>query len=121
MTLPVRISIEGNIGAGKSLLLERFATVSGVLTRAEPVERWRNYEGISIHLVCSDLILLFNLTFSGTNWLEKMYQDVHAHSFHFQSLVTHTMTEREVNVQAELLDKGKENVTHLVFERGFQR
>ncbi|XP_005093235.2 thymidine kinase 2, mitochondrial [Aplysia californica] len=49
------VCVEGNIGCGKTTLLEYFKTASGCEILAEPVEKWRNVKGF--------------------NALELMYQD----------------------------------------------
>jgi deoxynucleoside kinase len=42
---PFRVSVEGNIGAGKSTLIEYFNSFSGIETYREPIEWWRNVNG----------------------------------------------------------------------------
>ncbi|KAF5270185.1 hypothetical protein FQR65_LT05665 [Abscondita terminalis] len=42
---PFRVSIEGNIGAGKSTLIKYFSSFSGIETYPEPIEWWRNLDG----------------------------------------------------------------------------
>ncbi|KAF5287481.1 hypothetical protein FQA39_LY04109 [Lamprigera yunnana] len=42
---PFRVSIEGNIGAGKSTLIKYFSNFNGIETYTEPIEWWRNLDG----------------------------------------------------------------------------
>ncbi|KAK4873585.1 hypothetical protein RN001_012945 [Aquatica leii] len=42
---PFRVSIEGNIGAGKSTLIKYFSNFAGIETYPEPIEWWRNLDG----------------------------------------------------------------------------
>lgn len=86
---PFRVSIEGNIGAGKSTLIKYFAGMEGIETYAvykcsyvpiqpnilkfsfqEPIDWWRNVEG--------------------HNLLDLMYSDIHQWLKVFQSYVQFT-------------------------------
>ncbi|KAF7265807.1 deoxynucleoside kinase-like isoform X2 [Rhynchophorus ferrugineus] len=67
---PFRVSIEGNIGAGKSTLIKYFQGMDGLETYAEPLEWWRNVDG--------------------HNLLELMYTDIHEWLKVFQSYVQFT-------------------------------
>lgn len=42
---PFRVSIEGNIGAGKSTLIKYFSHFAGIETYPEPIGWWRNLDG----------------------------------------------------------------------------
>jgi deoxyadenosine/deoxycytidine kinase len=68
------ISIDGNIGSGKSTLLEflkkEFADNENIMFLREPVDIW---ESITDE--------------SGTNILEKFYEDQTKYSFSFQGIV----------------------------------
>ncbi|KAL3272675.1 hypothetical protein HHI36_014139 [Cryptolaemus montrouzieri] len=58
---PLRISIEGNIGAGKSTCIQYFSKLENVEAYAEPIEAWRNVDGEN----------LFELHFKDMNkWVE---------------------------------------------------
>ncbi|XP_033116605.1 thymidine kinase 2, mitochondrial-like [Anneissia japonica] len=71
---PIVIAIEGNIGSGKTRMLEFFEKhVPEVETLMEPVHKWRN--------------------FNGHNLLGMMYNDPERWSFTFQSYVQLTMAE----------------------------
>ncbi|CAH0564023.1 unnamed protein product [Brassicogethes aeneus] len=45
---PFRVSIEGNIGAGKSTLIKYFEGFEGIETNAEPIDWWRNLDGYNL-------------------------------------------------------------------------
>lgn len=42
---PFRVSVEGNIGAGKSTLIKYFSHLPGIETYPEPINWWRNLDG----------------------------------------------------------------------------
>ncbi|CAH1100662.1 unnamed protein product [Psylliodes chrysocephalus] len=67
---PFRVSIEGNIGAGKSTLIKYFQNMSGIETYLEPLEWWRNL--------------------NGHNLLDLMYSDIHEWLRVFQNYVQFT-------------------------------
>ncbi|XP_050311528.1 deoxynucleoside kinase-like [Anthonomus grandis grandis] len=67
---PFRVSIEGNIGAGKSTLIRYFQGMEGIETYAEPIDWWRNVDG--------------------HNLLELLYTDIHQWLKVFQSYVQFT-------------------------------
>jgi deoxyadenosine/deoxycytidine kinase len=73
MTRPFTVLVEGNIGAGKSLFLNRFKNIPHVQILQEPVEKWRNV--------------------NGNNLLHLMYQDPCRWSLAFQTYVQLTMLE----------------------------
>ncbi|XP_045476470.1 deoxynucleoside kinase-like isoform X2 [Harmonia axyridis] len=64
---PFRVSIEGNIGAGKSTCIEYFEKLASVETYAEPIEWWRDVDG--------------------NNLLELLYSDINTWISVFQSYV----------------------------------
>ncbi|KAJ8986168.1 hypothetical protein NQ317_005642 [Molorchus minor] len=45
---PFRVSIEGNIGAGKSTLVKYFENMPNIETYPEPIEWWRNLNGYNL-------------------------------------------------------------------------
>jgi len=70
---PIIISIQGNIGSGKSTLIKNFKKQSPAITVVqEPVDQWTSYqhEGVSI--------------------LEKFYQDKGKYAFPFQMMAFYT-------------------------------
>lgn len=64
---PFRVSVEGNIGAGKSTLIKHFSDMQGIETYPEPIAWWRNLEG--------------------HNLLELLYKDIHKWHNVFQTYV----------------------------------
>ncbi|KAK7082682.1 hypothetical protein SK128_008804 [Halocaridina rubra] len=64
---PFTVSIEGNIGSGKSTFLQHFSALPGVSTFQEPLNLWTNLQG--------------------HNLLGKLYEDPERWSFLFQSYV----------------------------------
>jgi len=70
---PFTVLVEGNIGCGKTTLLEHFSKFSDVKVIAEPVAKWRNL--------------------NGHNLLDLMYKDPERWSMPFQSYVQQTMLE----------------------------
>lgn len=69
--IPFTISIEGNIGSGKTTFLEQFVNNKDICVLSEPVKMWQN---------CNDL-----------NLLEYLYKDPKKWMFTFQSYVQLTM------------------------------
>ncbi|CAG9768511.1 unnamed protein product [Ceutorhynchus assimilis] len=91
---PFRVSIEGNIGAGKSTLIKHFQGMEGIETYAEPIDWWRNVDG--------------------HNLLELMYNDIHQWLRVFQSYVQFT----RLSVQTMLPQSSSTSVQ--MFERSIQ-
>ncbi|KAJ3646816.1 hypothetical protein Zmor_024386 [Zophobas morio] len=61
---PFKVSIEGNIGAGKSTLVEYFSKITGIETYGEPIDYWRNLNGSN----------LLELMYSNINQWLKVFQ-----------------------------------------------
>lgn len=76
----ILVSIEGNIGSGKSLILDTYKRDPEVSTYPEPVEIWRNY--------------------NGTNMLANMYNDPVKYTFPFQlcNIITSDDTHKDIRV-----------------------
>lgn len=72
----LNIFIEGNIGAGKSTMLEYFSKLDFVETVPEPVEKWQNLHGHDI--------------------LKMTYEEPRKHGFKFQSYVLLTSIENYI-------------------------
>lgn len=52
---PLRVSIEGNVGCGKSTLINHFKDYQDVDAKAEPLADWRNVQGHNLlHLTYAD-------------------------------------------------------------------
>lgn len=80
MKRPITVLVEGNIGAGKSLFLDRFKDVPGIQILPEPVNKWRDVKG--------------------SNLLQLMYEDPVRHALTFQTYVQLTMVEQHLQVGA---------------------
>lgn len=86
---PFTVALEGNIGVGKSTLVEYIKTNATfpVLALAEPVSVWRDVAGV--------------------NLLDKMYSDPKRWGFTFQTCVTLSMLENHTaQSDAHAADKG---------------
>lgn len=70
---PFVVSVEGNIGSGKSTMLQFYSQLEDVQLHPEPVEKWQNL--------------------NGHNLLEKLYSDPQRWSFQFQSYIQLTRLE----------------------------
>lgn len=70
------ISIEGNIGCGKSTMLEIFGKRNDIEAVPEQVEKWTNWNGV--------------------NMLQAMYEDPAKHGVEFQNIVIKTMIENHL-------------------------
>lgn len=73
---PITIIIEGNIGSGKSTFTKRFLQDNNILTLLEPLEEYRDVQGV--------------------NLLERMYKNPEKFSFHFQHHALMTMRKRHI-------------------------
>ncbi|XP_057669613.1 deoxynucleoside kinase-like isoform X1 [Diorhabda carinulata] len=91
---PFRVSIEGNIGAGKSTLIKYFQNMPGIETYLEPLEWWRNL--------------------NGHNLLALMYSDVHEWLRVFQNYVQFT------RLQIQTSKPSSPSTTVQMFERSIQ-
>lgn len=68
----VIISIQGNIGSGKSTIVHRLETDETLLCLQEPVDMWSRYQS------------------EGRNILEHFYADRHKYAFAFQMMAFYT-------------------------------
>ncbi|CAH1383211.1 unnamed protein product [Tenebrio molitor] len=91
---PFRVSVEGNIGAGKSTLIEYFNSFSGIETYREPIEWWRNV--------------------NGNNLLELMYSNIHQWLKVFQTYVQLT------RLKVQTSKPTRPDTTVQIFERSVQ-
>lgn len=81
------IAIEGNIGSGKTTLVQNLIQLQreGKLSRLnftiwnEPVDKWRNYED--------------EVTGEKVNWLKRFYEDPYQNLLPFQSIIKRTFEE----------------------------
>ncbi|CAG9830688.1 unnamed protein product [Diabrotica balteata] len=91
---PFRVSVEGNIGAGKSTLIKYFQNMPGIETYLEPLEWWRNVDG--------------------HNLLDLMYSDVHEWLRVFQTYVQLT------RLKIQTSKPSSSSTTVQMFERSIQ-
>ena len=68
----IRASIEGNIGAGKTTLINQFKNNTTLKIMEEPVHLWTNYNGIDV--------------------LKANYHEPNKYAYHLQSLIIKTQT-----------------------------
>ncbi|XP_068223467.1 deoxynucleoside kinase-like isoform X2 [Palaemon carinicauda] len=98
---PFTVSIEGNIGSGKSTFLKHFSALPGVATYQEPLDLWTNLKG--------------------HNLLGKLYEDPHRWSFLFQSYVQ--LTRLDIHLQhfdchVKLIERSLQNNRYCFVESG---
>ncbi|XP_067008484.2 thymidine kinase 2, mitochondrial [Anabrus simplex] len=89
--MPFRVSVEGNIGCGKSTFIKYFAKYPEVDAYMEPIDLWRNV--------------------GGHNLLDLLYQDLKRWNFTFQSFVQLS----RLDIQTQDTDKSVQ-----MFERSIQ-
>lgn len=75
------VTVEGNIGCGKSTFLEHFLGSKNVEIYSEPVEMWKNLKGVNV--------------------LDLMYKDAKRWSLAFQSYVQLTMLQIHAKRQSK--------------------
>eukprot|EP00088_Acartia_fossae_P068143 TRINITY_DN8583_c0_g1_i1.p1 TRINITY_DN8583_c0_g1~~TRINITY_DN8583_c0_g1_i1.p1 ORF type:complete len:238 (+),score=40.26 TRINITY_DN8583_c0_g1_i1:41-754(+) len=80
LSRPITVLVEGNIGAGKSLFLNKFLGIPGFQVMQEPVDKWRNL--------------------NGHNLLQLMYEDPARWSMAFQTYVQLTMLKQHLACDA---------------------
>ncbi|XP_053607724.1 deoxynucleoside kinase-like [Plodia interpunctella] len=91
---PFRVSIEGNIGSGKSTCINFFDKFNNVEKHTEPLNEWRNV--------------------SGHNLLGLVYTDLHKWTFPFQHYVHLT------RLKIQTSPPSNTNITVKMFERSVQ-
>jgi len=96
---PFIVSIEGNIGSGKSTMLNYFNTYSDVELIPEPVPEWCNV--------------------NGHNLLGKMYEDPKRWSFQFQSYVQLTrlqLLKKPTDCSVKIIERSLQNNRYCFLE-----
>ncbi|XP_030746410.1 thymidine kinase 2, mitochondrial-like, partial [Sitophilus oryzae] len=103
---PFRVSIEGNIGAGKSTLIEYFKNMEGIETHPEPIAWWRNLEG--------------------HNLLELLYSDIHEWLKVFQSYAyslpgynANSPSEEDSSVRVQMYERSIQNNRFCFMEQAY--
>ena len=98
---PFVVAIEGNIGSGKSTMINYFKDFKDIQIHPEPVEKWYVIQsgivvGIflawGLHFHSSDIVTpklhyLCRQDLNGQNLLEKLYTNPQRWSFQFQSYI----------------------------------
>lgn len=99
---PFTVSIEGNIGSGKSTFLKHFASIPDVATYQEPLWKWTDV--------------------GGHNLLGKMYEDTKRWGFLFQSYVQltrlHIHLTNEQPAKVKLIERSLHNNRYCFTESG---
>ncbi|XP_018006656.1 deoxynucleoside kinase isoform X2 [Hyalella azteca] len=99
---PFTVSIEGNIGSGKSTFLKHFAALPNVATYQEPLGKWTDV--------------------GGYNLLGKLYEDPKRWSFLFQSYVQltrlHIHLQNDANSSVKLIERSLHNNRYCFVESG---
>ncbi|CAH2238647.1 deoxynucleoside kinase-like [Pararge aegeria] len=99
---PFRVSIEGNIGSGKSTCIKYFDKYPNVEKHAEPIAEWRNV--------------------SGHNLLGLLYSDMNEWSFAFQHYVhlsrlkIQTSPPSNPNITVKMFERSVQNSRHCFVE-----
>ncbi|XP_034830346.1 deoxynucleoside kinase-like [Maniola hyperantus] len=99
---PFRVSIEGNIGSGKSTCIKYFDKYPNVEKHAEPIAEWRNV--------------------SGHNLLGLLYSDMNEWSFAFQHYVhlsrlkIQTSPPCSPNITVKMFERSVQNSRHCFVE-----
>ncbi|CAK1596557.1 unnamed protein product [Parnassius mnemosyne] len=99
---PFRVSIEGNIGSGKSTCIKYFDKYHNVEKHAEPIQEWRNV--------------------SGHNLLGLLYSDMNEWSFAFQHYVhlsrlkIQTSPPSNPDITVKMFERSVQNSRHCFVE-----
>ncbi|GBP63481.1 Deoxynucleoside kinase [Eumeta japonica] len=97
-----KVSIEGNIGSGKSTCIKYFEKYNNVETHSEPLHEWRNV--------------------SGHNLLGLMYSDIHKWTFPFQHYVhlsrlkIQTSPPANPNISVKMFERSVQNSRYCFIE-----
>ncbi|XP_066140500.1 deoxynucleoside kinase-like isoform X3 [Euwallacea fornicatus] len=103
---PFRVSIEGNIGAGKSTLIKYFQGMEGIETYAEPIDWWRNVDGHNLlELMYTDI----------TQWL-KVFQSY----VQFTRLSVQTTAPKDSNTRVQMFERSLQNNRFCFMEQAFE-
>ena len=102
---PVKISVEGNIGSGKSTFLNYFKQFSFVETYYEPLEKWRDVQG--------------------HNLLQLLYTDMSKWAATFQSYVQLTRTQIQTSkpraeTKIQMFERSIQNNRHCFLENAYE-
>ncbi|KAJ8957350.1 hypothetical protein NQ318_004829 [Aromia moschata] len=92
---PFKVSIEGNIGAGKSTLIKYFQNIPGIETYGEPIETWRNLNGHN----------LLDLMYSDMNEWLKVFQT----HVQFTRLMVQTTKPKNSSTTVQMFERSLQN------------
>ncbi|CAK1547403.1 unnamed protein product [Leptosia nina] len=99
---PFRVSIEGNIGSGKSTCIQHFAKYKNVETHSEPIQEWRNVSGHNLlGLLYSDL---------------KEWTFAFQHYVHLSRLKIQTSPPSNPNITVKIFERSVQNSRHCFVE-----
>uniref|UniRef100_S4PFE5 Deoxynucleoside kinase n=1 Tax=Pararge aegeria TaxID=116150 RepID=S4PFE5_9NEOP len=99
---PFRVSIEGNIGSGKSTCIKYFDKYPNVEKHAEPIAEWRNVSGHS----------LLGLLYSDMNEWSFAFQ----HYVHLSRLKIQTSPPSNPNITVKMFERSVQNSRHCFVE-----
>ncbi|KAG5861415.1 hypothetical protein JTB14_012475 [Gonioctena quinquepunctata] len=103
---PFRVSIEGNIGAGKSTLIKYFQNMPEIETYPEPLEWWRNLEGHNLlDLMYSDI----------TEWLRVFQSYVQ-----FTRLMVQTTKPTSSSTTVQMFERSIQNNRFCFLEQAYR-
>lgn len=99
---PFRVSIEGNIGSGKSTCIKFFDKYSNVEKHAEPLHEWRDVSGHN----------LLGLVYSDTNKWTFPFQ----HYVHLSRLKIQTSPPSNPNITVKMFERSVQNSKYCFVE-----
>lgn len=102
---PLRVSVEGNIGSGKSTLMNYFKQFSFIQTHSEPLDKWRDVQG--------------------HNLLGLLYEDLSKWNATFQSYVQLTRTQiqsgsAQEGVKVQMFERSVQNNRYCFMENSYK-
>ncbi|CAH2037136.1 unnamed protein product, partial [Iphiclides podalirius] len=99
---PFRVSIEGNIGSGKSTCIKYFDKFHNVEKHAEPIQEWRNVSGHN----------LLGLLYSNMNQWSFAFQ----HYVHLSRLKIQTSPPSNPNITVKMFERSVQNSRYCFVE-----
>ncbi|XP_045497294.1 deoxynucleoside kinase-like [Colias croceus] len=99
---PFRVSIEGNIGSGKSTCIKHFEKYKNVEKHPEPIQEWRNVSGHN----------LLGLLYSDLNQWSFAFQ----HYVHLSRLKIQTSPPSTPDITVKMFERSVQNSRHCFVE-----
>ncbi|XP_041978020.1 deoxynucleoside kinase-like [Aricia agestis] len=99
---PFRVSIEGNIGSGKSTCIKHFHKYKNVESHPEPIKEWRDVSGHN----------LLGLLYSDMNQWSFAFQ----HYVHLSRLKIQTSPPSNSNITVKMFERSVQNSRHCFVE-----